>query len=160
MRAAIIYESLTGNTKQAAWYMGDAFYRHGVATRLFPASGIDPEVVAASDIVIVGSWTDGFFVVGQRVGRGKRIRVGLPELAGKPCFVYCTYAVNSGKVLQKLQKTVERAGGQVLGGKAIRRDALTKGADDFVEQVMAVAARHGLRPTTGPATGTTASTTF
>jgi hypothetical protein len=140
MQAVIIYESLTGNTERAAYLMGDAFFRHRVGTRLMPTTGVDPEAVAGADLVVVGSWTDGFLVVGQRPGRAGRVRKSLPDLSGKRCVVYCTYAIDSGKTLQKLQRIVESHGGTVIGGMAIRRDELEDGADDFVERVLSVVA--------------------
>ncbi len=135
MQVAIIYDSLTGNTQRAAWLMGDAFWRRGISTRLFSVTEIDEAVVAGADLVIVGSWTDGLLIVGQRVGRGGRFKKHLPDLTGKRCAVYCTYAIAPGGTLKKLQKRVEGHGGQVLGGLAIRRDALEDGAESMVEQL-------------------------
>jgi hypothetical protein len=140
MQAAIIYESLTGNTERAAYLMGDAFFRNRVATRLMPTTAVDADAVAASDLVVVGSWTDGFLVVGQRPGRAGRVRKALPDLSGKRCVVYCTYAIDAGRTLQKLQRIVEGHGGTVVGGLAIRRDDLEDGAEDFVERVLSVVA--------------------
>jgi hypothetical protein len=131
----IIYESLTGNTKRAAWLMGDEFFRHGVATRLFPANAVDADAVAAADLVIVGSWVDGLFVVGQRVGRHGRIKA-LPSLSNKKCLVYATFAINPGKVLDKLSATVTNLGGDVLGGMTIRRDDLQAGSVAFVDRAL------------------------
>ncbi len=135
MQVAIIHESLTGNTERAAWLMGDAFWRRGISTRLFPITEIDEAVVAAADMVIVGSWTDGLLIVGQRPGRGGRLKKLLPPLDGKRAAVYCTYAIAPGGTLKKLQKRVEGHGGQVVGGLAIRRDDLEAGAESFVAQL-------------------------
>lgn len=132
----VIYESLTGNTKRAAWLMGDEFYRRGVATRLFPANAVDADALAAADLVVIGTWVDGIFVVGQRPGRHGRLKA-LPDLTGKKCLVYCTFALNPGKVLDKLQHTVEMLGGEVLGGMTIRRDDLEQGAVEFVDRALA-----------------------
>jgi hypothetical protein len=135
MQVAIIYESLTGNTQKAAYAMGDAFWRRGISTRLFPITDVDEAVVAAADLVVVGSWTDGFLIVGQRPGRGGRLKKLLPSLEGRRCAVYCTYAIAPGGTLKKLQKRVEAHGGQVVGGLAIRRDDIEDGAESFVDQV-------------------------
>lgn len=135
MKAVIIYESLTGNTRRAAHLIADELYRHRIGARLFSVTTVDPQAVTAADLVIVGSWTDGVLVVGQRPGRKGRLKKHLPDLAGKRCAVYCTYAINSGKTLQKLTALLESKGGEVLGGMALRRDRLREDAIDFVDRL-------------------------
>jgi flavodoxin len=134
MKAVIIYESLTGNTHRAAELIADELYRHRVGARLFPVSGVTAEAIAGADLVVVGTWTDGLLVVGQRPGRKGRIKK-LPDLTGKRCAVYCTYAIDSGKTLTKLTRVLEDKGGEVLGGLAIRRDRLAVGAVEFVDRL-------------------------
>ncbi|MCU0269028.1 MAG: flavodoxin domain-containing protein [Acidimicrobiales bacterium] len=138
MQVVIIYESLTGNTERVAWLIADEYFRRGVDARIFPvAAAEEPEVVEAiaqADLVILGSWTDGIFVVGQRPAKGGRF-AKLPNLQGKRCVVFCTYALNPGRTLDKFTKRVEGLGGQVLGGLAIRRNQLEEGARDFVARL-------------------------
>jgi hypothetical protein len=134
MKAVIIYESLTGNTRRAAGLIADELYRHRVGARLFASTAIDPAAVEAADLVIVGTWTDGLLVVGQRPGRKRRL-AKLPDLTGKRCAVYCTYAIDSGKTLQKLTNVLEKKGADVLGGMALRRDRLESGAVEFVDRL-------------------------
>jgi flavodoxin len=134
MKAVIIHESLTGNTHRAATLIADELYRHRIGSRLFAAAAVDPEAIAAADLVIVGTWTDGLLVVGQRPGRKGRLKK-LPDLTGKRCAVFCTYAIDSGKTLQKLTALLEAKGAQVLGGMALRRDRLQAGAVDFVDRL-------------------------
>jgi hypothetical protein len=146
MDVVAIYESRTGTTRRAALTIGDALWERGIGCRTFPASGgIDADTVAAADAVLVGTWTDGLFVVGQRPGGRRRLEGvfnGLTgtdsqpgPLAGKPCLLYCTYAVAPGATLSKLQELVESAGGEVVGGLAIRRDSIGDGAARMVDAV-------------------------
>lgn len=137
MLVAIIYDSLTGNTEKAAWAMGDAFWREGISTRLFPITDVDHEVVATADLVVVGSWTDGFLIIGQKPGRSGRFKKMLPDLDGKAAAVYCTYAIAPGGTLGKLEKRVAAHGGTVIGGLAIHRDSIDDGAQSFVDQLVA-----------------------
>jgi hypothetical protein len=137
MQAVVIYESLTGNTRRAAAMIADRLGAAGVPTTVHPITAVDYQALQASDLVIVGSWVDGFFVVGQRPGRQGRIR-SMPALAGKKAVVYLTYAVDAGKALEKLAAAVEARGADVLGGKTIRRDKLTDGVEDFVDRILAV----------------------
>jgi hypothetical protein len=87
--------------------------------------------------VVVGSWTDGFFVVGQRPGRAGRLR-NMPVIDGKKAVVYCTYALNPGKTLEKLADIVRDRGGDVVGGMAIRRDDIPGGVHEFVGRLLDV----------------------
>jgi hypothetical protein len=134
--AVVIYESLTGNTRRAGEMIAGRLTAAGVPTAAYPVTAVDYQALQAADLVIVGSWVDGFFVVGQRPGRQGRIR-SMPALAGKKAIVYLTYALDAGKALEKLADTVEGRGADVLGGKTIRRDKLTEGVDDFVDRILA-----------------------
>ena len=75
-------------------------------------------------------------MVGQRPGRIGRL-VKLPVIDGKKAAVYCTYALNPGRTLDKLAGIVTRRGGDVIGGTAIKRDDLAGGAADFVDRLLA-----------------------
>jgi flavodoxin len=135
MQVVIIYESLTGNTERAARLIGDAFYGQQVASSIYPISGFDPDAVAAADLIVAGSWTDGLFVVGQRPAKRKKF-TALPDLTGKQCVVFCTYALHPGKTLDKFSAVLSDQGAEVLGGLAIRRNDLAAGATDFVTRIM------------------------
>ncbi|HET9442992.1 MAG TPA: flavodoxin domain-containing protein [Acidimicrobiales bacterium] len=137
MKAAVIYESLTGNTRTAATYIAAELERAGVPATVSAVTAIDYQALAEADLVVVGSWTDGLFVVGQRPGRAGRLR-RLPFVSGKRCAVYCTYAIDPGKTLDKLVAIMEDRGAEVLGGMAIRRDDLAGGSREFVGRVLDV----------------------
>lgn len=136
--AVVIYESLTGNTRRAGERIAAELEAAGVRTVACPVTDVDLAALAAADIVIVGSWTDGLILFGQRPGRAGRLRK-LPVIDGKLAAVYCTYALETGKTLQKLQGIVERRGGEVIGGMAIRRDKIAEGAAQFVDRLLAAA---------------------
>ena len=136
MNAIVIYESLTGNTRRAGERIAVDMSASGVPTSACPITEIDYPALAAADLVIVGSWTDGLFIVGQKPGRSIRLAKLLPVVDRKRAVVYCTYALHTGRTLQKLQGIVERKGGIVEGGYAIRRDKLEQGSETFVDRVL------------------------
>lgn len=140
MDAVVIYESLTGNTAKAGQAIAAGLTRAGLPTQAFPITRIDYQALSVADLVIVGSWVDGFVVVGQRPGRLGRIK-GMPALAGKRAVVYLTYAIDPGKALQKMSDAVAARGADVLGGQLIRRDKLEQGVADFVDRVLQVTSR-------------------
>jgi flavodoxin len=137
MQVVILHESLTGNTERAARLIANAFYERQIAARVFPVDGFDPEVLAQADLVVAGTWTDGFFVVAQKPAKRKKFRA-LPDLTGKRCAVFVTFALDSGHTLDKLSTVMSERGAEVVGGLAIRRDRLEQGAVDFVERVLEV----------------------
>ena len=131
----VIYESLTGHTQFVAERAAAEFERNGIETMVCPATYVDLQWLSESELVLVGSWVDGFFVVGQRPGRASRI-YGLPAMANKRCAVFCTFALNPGKVIEKLTAIMEAHGAEVIGGMAIRRDDLEGGAVDMAGRVL------------------------
>jgi sulfite reductase alpha subunit-like flavoprotein len=135
MNAAIIYESLTGNTRKTAHLISRELAKAGVTASVSPITNIDYQALEVADLVIVGTWTDGMILVGQRPGRAGRLR-HLPVLDRKQCLVYITYAIDPGKTLQKLSGIVTERGGNVLGGMAIKRNDLEGGARDFVARLL------------------------
>jgi hypothetical protein len=136
VNAIVIYESLTGNTRRASLRIGADLDASGVSTAVCPITEIDYAALAAADVVVVGTWTDGFFVVGQRPGRAIRMAKLMPVIDRKAAVVFCTYALHTGKTLPKLQSLVERKGGVVHGGYAIRRDKIEEGSETFVDRLL------------------------
>jgi hypothetical protein len=137
VQAIVIHESLTGHTRKAGEAIAAQLRANGVACEAFPTTHIDYEALSAADLVILGSWTDGLVLVGQRPGRLGRLKK-LPSLAGKQAVVYLLYAIDSGKALTKLSQAAKGLGADVLGGQTIRRDKLDEGVADFVDKVLAV----------------------
>lgn len=139
VRVVVIHESLTGNTEKAAEFMVARLAEAGVEAVSCPTTAVDYQALAAADLVIIGSWTDGLFLFGQKPGRAARI-AQLPYLTGKQAAVYCTYALETGRTLPKLEELVRGLGANVVGGMAIRRNRLAEGAEEFVDRLLGVVA--------------------
>jgi hypothetical protein len=138
--AIVIYESLTGNTRKAAVAIAAELEAAGVPAVVSPITDIDYRALSEADLVVLGAWTDGLLFVGQRPGRAGRLGALLPAMAGKRCVVFCTYAIDSGKVLEKLTAIAEYKGATVLGGLAIHRRHIPEGARDLVARTLDVLA--------------------
>lgn len=135
MKVVVIYESLTGNTRRAAEVAAARMQERGATVSVCNVTAIDHQALSEADLVVVGSWVDGILVVGQRPGRAARI-ARMPVVAGKRCVVYCTYALNPGKTLDKMTRLLTSRGAEVLGGMAIRRNDIEAGAARFADRVM------------------------
>lgn len=135
MNAIVIYESLTGNTAEAGHLIAAELTSAGVNAVASPITQVNLQALSDADLVVVGSWVDGLFFFGQRPGRAGRL-AKMPVIDGKQAAVYCTYAVNAGKTLDKLSDTVQARGGNVIGGFAIHRKDLAGGAAEFVDRLL------------------------
>ena len=94
MKAAILVESLTGNTWKAGERIGSLLQQEGWAiTGLNRVRQPDHAAVQAADMVIVGTWVHGLFVVGQAPWNLGAI-ANLPAMRGKLSASFCTFALN------------------------------------------------------------------
>ena len=134
MKAIVIYESLTGNTRKAAELIARDLELEGISTGVSSVTEINMQALSEADLVIIGSWVDGLFFFGQKPGRSGRI-ASMPNLSGKKVVVYCTYAVKAGKTLEKLETAATKLGGDVLGGYTIKRQDLEGGAKELVDRL-------------------------
>ena len=137
VNAIVIYESLTGNTKKAADFIVNELVAGGVQAVACPTTAVDYQALADADLVIVGSWTDGLFLFCQKPASAGRLSQ-LPFLTGKKAAVYCTYAIETGKTLTKLEGIIKDRGADVIGGMAIRRNKLQEGSAEFVARLLGV----------------------
>jgi len=137
VNAVVISESLTGNTRRAADLIAVELTARGARAVACPITAIDYQALSAADVVIVGTWTDGVVFFGQRPGRAHRLRA-MPSVSGKKAVVFCTYAVDPGRTLDKLSEIVQARGGDVIGGMAIRRTNLAGGAAELVQRLLDV----------------------
>lgn len=137
MKATVVYESLTGNTELAGKIIARELTAAGIETVACPITAVNLQSLSESDLVVVGSWTDGLFLFGQRPGRAGRL-AKLPVIDNKQAAVYCTYALHAGKTLSKLSRLVRMRGGDVIGGYAIKRTEIESGAAEFVDRLLAV----------------------
>jgi len=140
VKAVIIYNSLTGTTEKAAHRIASELKALRVEATPVPIAEADDAAVADADLVIVGTWTDGVVILGQKPA-GKRKLRNLPSLAGKRAVVYCTYAVDPGKTLEKLVAEVEARGAEVIGGFAVARHDLAADVREFVDRLTPELAR-------------------
>jgi len=136
MKAAILVESLTGNTWKAGEMIADHLQQAGWGiTALSKAREPDYAAVQAADLVLVGTWIHGLFVVGQAPwGLGTLAK--LPVMSGKKAAAFCTYALNPGKSLEKMTGVLDMLGAEVLGGLALHRAKLAEHTEEFAARLV------------------------
>lgn len=135
MQIAVVYASRTGNTRRAAELIGTAIAERGHSVSVHSVDDLDYKVLADADLVVLGTWVSGHFVIGQKPGDARRL-AKVPKLTGKPVAIFLTYAINPGSALGKLEKALTREGADVIGGYAWKRSNLPSGVEDFVDGVL------------------------
>ena len=141
MKAVLLVESLTGNTWKAAEFVADDLRQEGwTITGLSPVRRPDHAAIQPADVVLVGTWVHGLFVVGQTPWALAAIS-NLPAMRGKRAAVFCTFALNPGNSLDKLTGAVEATGAQVIGGLALHRSKLEAHSEELAARLVAALAR-------------------
>jgi hypothetical protein len=140
MKAALLVESLTGNTWKAAERIADDLEQERwTITGLSKLKEPDYSAIQDADIVLIGTWVHGLFVVGQTPWALAPIS-NLPAMRGKQAAVFCTFALNPGKSLDKLTGAVEATGATVVGGLALSRSKLDEHSEVFASRLVAATA--------------------
>lgn len=138
MKIAVVYASKTGNTRRAAELIGTALEDRGNDVSVQSVDDLDYKWLADADLVVLGTWVAGHFVIGQKPGDARRL-AQVPKLTGKQVAIFMTYAINPGPALLKFEKQLTGIGANVIAGYAWKRTALPAGVDAFVDGVLGAA---------------------
>jgi hypothetical protein len=137
MKAAILVESLTGNTRKAGEFIASDLQQEGWdITGVMRVREPDFAAIQDADMVIIGTWVHGLFVVGQGPWGVPAISQ-LPAIRGKQAAVFCTFALNPAKTLDKLTRVVSGLGADVIGGLALNRSKLEAHSEEFAARLVA-----------------------
>ena len=137
MKAAILFESLTGHTRTAGELIATNLQQAGWGiTGVSPVRKPEMASIQDADVIIIGTWVHGLFVVGQAPW-GLGAIAGLPAMQGKLAATFCTFALNPAKTLDKLDGTVSKLGAQVIGGLALHRSKLAAHSEEFAARLIA-----------------------
>lgn len=116
MKVSIVYDSSTGTTRQAAEAMGKILDEKGHEVQVQRVVEADPAEVAQADLICVGSWVQGWFIIKQHpTDTTLRFLDQLGDLTGKQTVVFCTYKLAAGSTLGQLARPLEGKGAQVVG---------------------------------------------
>lgn len=136
MKAAILVESLTGNTWKAAEKTAELLSQERwTITGLSKVKQPDLTAIQEADVVLIGTWVHGAFVFGQAPWAINNI-ANLPAMRGKKAAAFCTFALDPGKSLDKLTQAVGDTGAYVVGGLAMSRGKLDQHSEIFAERLV------------------------
>ena len=126
MNIAIIYDSTTGTTAKAALAMGKTLEGHGHQCRVQSIAQATPADISQADLVCIGTWVKGLFVILQHPTEGTMQLIDqLDNLKGKKAIVFCTYKIATGSMLPRMAAALEARGAEVVGQFRFRGAAPT-----------------------------------
>lgn len=136
MRAALLIESLTGHTQKAGELIAANLQQAGWGIAgIARLKAPNHAELQAADIVIVGTWVHGLFIVGQGpFGLGSI--EAIPAIGGKRAAVFCTFALDPKNSLDTMSRAVESRGASVIGGLALHRSRLEAHSEIFAERLL------------------------
>jgi flavodoxin len=138
MKAALLVESLTGTTWKAADLIADKLQQERwTITGMSKVGRPDLSSIQRADLVLVGTWTHGLFVVGQAPAAASTI-ANLPTMRGKKAACFLTFALDAGTSIDKLAGALRQTGADVAGGLEVKRNHLDEHTDLFVERLLDV----------------------
>jgi flavodoxin len=136
VKAALLVESLTGNTWQAAEKVADLLQQERwTITGLSRVKTPDHASIQAADLILVGTWVHGAFVFGQAPWAMSNI-ANLPAMRGKRAAGFVTFALDPGKALDKLNNALGDTGAYVIGGLALNRGKLDQHSEIFAQRLV------------------------
>jgi flavodoxin len=116
MNIAIVYDSKTGRTASAAEAMGKTLGVHGHHCQVQSVAQADPTEVAAADLICLGTWVKGLFIILQHPNPDWMQFIDrFGNLDGKNVVVFCTYLLAAGSALPQMRQAVEGKGAKVVG---------------------------------------------
>ncbi len=116
MKIEIVYDSSTGTTAKAAVAMGSALEKNGHHCRVQSVAVADAAEVSKADLIFVGTWVQGLFIILQHPTDGTmRFIDRLGNLSGKKVAVFCTYKIAVGSTLRKMSDALMVKGATVEG---------------------------------------------
>jgi flavodoxin len=116
MKIAIVYDSSTGTTAKAAEEMGKTLKGNGHQVEVLSVASADPADVSEADLICVGAWVKGLFIIMQHPSLGAMQFIDrLGHLTDKKTVVFCTYKLATGSTLSKMTEALESKGAQVVG---------------------------------------------
>ena len=116
MNVEIVYDSSTGTTAKAARSMGKTLEELGHQCRVQSVMQADPADMSDADLICIGTWVKGLFIVLQHPTEGSMQFIKrLGNLSGKQVVVFCTYKLAAGSTLRRMANALEGKGANVIG---------------------------------------------
>lgn len=115
----VAVESRGGHTKALANRLAESLDRAGASVSVRRLCDIGLAEIVAADLVVLGTWVEGFVIAGVGPARATRAMIeGLPGLGATKFATFCSYRFAPGATLSKLRRMLEAKGGHVVAERA------------------------------------------
>lgn len=112
--AAIVYRSATGTTRRLAEEIGSHLESRGIATTVQSVGDCDPASLARFDIVLLGCWTSGLFVIRQHPDLPWTSFVhDVPSLGDAKVGLFTTYRIATGSMFSRMRAALATRTGRI-----------------------------------------------
>ncbi len=104
-KAIIYYSSRKGTTKYFGEEIGDYLQSKNIETRVISVLDAKPDQLDDTDIIFLGGWTHGLFLLFQHPDKNWIDFVkSIPSLKGKKICLFTTYKIATGSLFKKMGK--------------------------------------------------------
>lgn len=112
--AAVVYRSQTGTTRRLAEAIVAHLAGRGIEARAVSIGDCDPAALGSVDLVLLGCWTSGLFVVGQHPdGPWVAFARDLPDLRHARVALFTTYKLATGGMFRRMRDELVRTGATI-----------------------------------------------
>jgi len=149
LRVLVAYESRAGHTERVAKKIAEVMSSVAKVT-VVKVEQVHSADLAQADLLVLGTWVEGFVVAGVHVSAGTRRWVAqLPWLGEKPLATFCTFGVSPKGALAELRETLEAHGAKVVaeasfGPAATRRAEMAPAVETFANTLLSMQEPHRL----------------
>jgi flavodoxin len=121
MKTLIIYHSQNGTTKKYAEKIGRYIETFNGKATVKSIKEATAEDVQSSDLLILGCWTSGMFLFGQKPDKEwVEFANNLPSIEGKETVLFTTFKIATGSMFRNMKKHLEPKGYKILGSMKSR----------------------------------------
>ena len=145
-RVLIAYETRSGKTKEVAGRLEQALEPVAAEVACLPLSQVGPAQLAETDLLVLGTWVEGFVVAGVGPAKAtKKWLAKLPRMAGVEVALFCTFGVNPKGTLAAMRKPLEDSGARVVAEAALGRRDSDSTLEELVSKLVGQSASSGVK---------------
>lgn len=112
--AAVVYRSATGTTRRFAEEIGAHLRSRGIDTTVQSVGDADAAALAHVDLVLLGCWTSGLFIVAQHPDEPWLAFVrDLPSLGSARVGLFTTYKLATGSMFGRMRSALAATGARI-----------------------------------------------
>jgi flavodoxin len=135
----VLYNSRNGHTREAAEAIAEVVRDRNHEAIVKSVIEVQKKDVEKAEALFVGTWVHGMILFGVKPAGAEAWVPALPSLQGKPVGVFCTYAFNPRRSLQKLSDLLAGRGAIIMGQRAFHCSRLHDGTVPFVQDALQAA---------------------